>query len=49
MSMAQRVDAAERRMLEKEREAHSQRQDAQMARRELEVYKQSLQESERVS
>lgn len=46
--LSQRVDAAERRAREAERELQQQRQDAQMARRELDVYKQQLQEAERV-
>uniref|UniRef100_A0A914IBU5 Myosin motor domain-containing protein n=1 Tax=Globodera rostochiensis TaxID=31243 RepID=A0A914IBU5_GLORO len=49
--MAQRLDGAERRVMALERELQQQRQDAQMARRELEVYKQmarrELEDSER--
>uniref|UniRef100_A0A914KZM1 Uncharacterized protein n=1 Tax=Meloidogyne incognita TaxID=6306 RepID=A0A914KZM1_MELIC len=46
-SLSQRLEGAERRLLEKEREIQTAKQDTQLARRELDVYKQSLQESER--
>ncbi|KAF7634873.1 Myosin motor domain-containing protein [Meloidogyne graminicola] len=46
-SISQRLEGAEKRLIEKEREIQIIKQDSQLTKRELDVYKQSLQESER--